>query len=368
LEGEAERRNVPLIELTPAEQQRLPDFSGSLYSFDSFGDLDPLSPLFGDRTPSDSGDSATTDSVTQYAPSPLTERRRPYTISLDGLGITNTPSPGGAARGQGSTTNRGGGTTNRGGGTQQANGGSTAGQTTQPAEGNNAASTDPPPAPEDDATAADLAQTDGDDGTAIAAGRPPATPMTVEEQLQAFSYNEGATSSEETEERFEAWLALGQDLADELDLAADITVVAPPTEGDIPADSIVKAPIELPLDPEVNFCLAKAPQKGLIGAWANGGVLLGEPIVLRSTGYLGLNQQAIRRIQTFDFAEAETFTGYQFEVVVNYEPDDCIRLGQPQPGEPRAAETGRDRDNADTEVKDPLKPAAPAEAAPPPAN
>lgn len=43
---EAERRNVPLVELTAAEQERLPDFSNSFYNFDEFGSLDPLSPLF----------------------------------------------------------------------------------------------------------------------------------------------------------------------------------------------------------------------------------------------------------------------------------------------------------------------------------
>jgi hypothetical protein len=52
----AERRNVPLVELTAAEQERLPDFSSSFYDFGEFGSLDPLSPLFAEGNSRGEGD------------------------------------------------------------------------------------------------------------------------------------------------------------------------------------------------------------------------------------------------------------------------------------------------------------------------
>ncbi|MEO1299868.1 MAG: hypothetical protein AAFW75_29680, partial [Cyanobacteria bacterium J06636_16] len=72
-----EQRQVPLIELTAAEQQRLPDFSQSFYSLENFGELEPLNPLI-------FGEGAGTPEIGKTTPSsPLRGNNRP--------GVTSPP-------------------------------------------------------------------------------------------------------------------------------------------------------------------------------------------------------------------------------------------------------------------------------------
>jgi hypothetical protein len=78
------------------------------------------------------------------------------------------------------------------------------------------------------------------------------------------------------------------------------------------------------------------------------GELLGEPAVIRSTGYLGLNQQAIAYIEALDFSTVESFTGYQFEVLVTYEPENCVEVGNRAPANVgTGAATGDGRDTTE---------------------
>ena len=371
----AERRNVPLVELTPAEQQRLPDFSGSLYDFDAFGSLEPLAPLFGDSSASGSNPGITSQKPSGSSPGSSTSTSLPFGITR----IESRPGP--------------------------------LTQFPNPFRDPNPASTEPEPgAPDPDASsapgdeetpdqttaetpdepsAADLTGATDESSTAadgeVAASGNPAEVMTLEERLLAYTFDAAETEPEVSQEQLADWLETGQALVTELELDPTLDLVAEldaavalaAADPDSDLEGIFQRPIALTLDHEAGICLTKEPQKGLIGAWVGPeGTLLGEPEVIRSTGYGGLNQQALRYVQGLNFSEVETFTGYQFEVAVNYDPDDCVELeGNPPAAsdEPPAAglrqrsgstETAPDKDPPAAETDIPVESTSPESTAP----
>jgi hypothetical protein len=359
----AEKRNVPLVELSPAEQERLPDFDRSFYSFDSFEDLAPLTPLF----ESDLEGTGVDDSLSKPLPTlrdnrPLTtpSARLPFgittletwrrpTTTLPPLAQTPRPLPQASpappelgtlppALPPGTTPQSGG--PNRPGNPDEP---SAADLERQP--------TDP------DGSAGDA------DGTAIAARRNPTEVLTLEERLLAYSYDATATTEEDATLLWDDWLAAGEAWAADLEIPFELPADPEPTEGAAAVDDagLLQAPIELPIDYTQQFCLTKEPHKGLIGVWVSPeGGLLGEPVVLRSTGYSGLNRQAMQYIQTLDFSAVQAFTGYQFEVVVDYDPENCTELGQFQPSS--SGEVAGDRPLFDTSADE--KPAQRSEKGP----
>ena len=361
-ELEAERRNVPLVELSQAEQARLPDFSQPFYNFNAFDDLEPLSPLFNNESPQTPDED---DTTTEVVPSPLTRSLPiPTHTSRIPFGITrleprpratlpSLPQPDTEDPSNSPDINAG-----------------TSGSTSESAQEGTAADLEQTP------TNPDQPATTG--GTDIAASGDPTEVMTLEERLQAYTYDVTDTELEEAQTRFDDWLVVGQTLAEELEIEEDFAIAdslrpsvsAPdtmpaeaspdsetpegettnevPSSSEVSANSIVREPIELPIDYEQGVCLTKEPQKGLIGAWVSPeGKLLGEPEVIRSTGYLGLNQQAIRYIKGLDFSAVDSFTGYQFEVVVNYNSEGCVNIGRPPAMGDRPTPTSTELDNAD---------------------
>ncbi|MDB9525814.1 hypothetical protein PN498_07440 [Oscillatoria sp. CS-180] len=376
-EPEAEQRDVPLIELSAAEQQRLPDFSGSLYSFDTFNDLESLSPLIeGDELRSSAGDSPTA----RGSSSPLTRRRSVNTQRIP-FGVTNLESR-----------------------LRDYSGTSSGGRTSNQNEAD-AAATDQATA---DGSAADLeanssdATADTSEGQASSeniAALPDTNPtevMNLEETLLAYTYDETGTAQEESDVQREAWLEVGQthaealgsegpamaDAAEETEDEAEET--APTEQGQVsdeetpdaaegPADAaenspadIVKEPIELTIDHSQGVCLTEAPQPGLVGAWIGpNGTLLDKPEVLRSTGYPGFNNQAVEYIQTLDFSSVNALTGYQFAILVEYDAENCVNLGRNTP-ESTSAEALQEPEESDAASKEPLKEADEAPSIVPP--
>lgn len=320
-ELEAERRNVPLVELTAAEQQRLPDFSRSLYSFDTYGDLDALSPLF--------EKSGTNSSTSEPVPSPLTRPRSntssrsssSYSIGLPNLGIRNPPLPSfpqdGASESnedldellevQGNDSN----STNESG-----------------SEGSTPSSENADEQTEPEAIAPSNNQTDV---------------MSLEETLLAYTFDATGTIPEDTDQLVGDWLVAGETYADSLpnppgrsmadapetaNESSEATQEAPENSSTIS----IKEPVELQINHEGGICLTEVPQAGLIGAWVGPeGELLEDPQVLKSTGYSGFNQQAIQQIQTLDFSYVDALTGFQFAVLVNYTPENCVDHGRAAP-------------------------------------
>lgn len=370
VEEAVERRNVPLVELSAAEQERLPDFSGSFYDFEAFGDLEPLAPLFGDNNNPSGNNDGPINSKPLLSPGssslPPSASRLPFGITnleprarvpfpLSGLPepppIADTETPE---------------------------------VTPAPSDESQASASDTPGA---DALRPE-AEESGDGDQTIAANSNPVDTLTLEERLQAYAFDGANTEAEEIDVRFDEWLASGQFLATELEITDDEAIAAafeqaaetgllpsaaateaaePDAEAAEPAEpsstGIVQPPIELSIDHEGGICLTKDPQKGLIGAWVSPeGALVGEPAVIRSTGYLGLNEQAIRYVKTLDFSAVETFTGYQFEVVVNYNPENCVNMGQATPAAPAA-----DSEDSSGEVSDKESPTVEEDAAETPA-
>jgi len=357
----AERRNVPLVELTAAEQERLPDFSNSFYNFDGFSDLEPL---FGDSGGTNSGGrDRVLNSQPLLSPSnganPPSGSRLPFGTTRLDLGA-NSPFP--LASGALPPVRQSGGAPPSG---------STSTQAAKPPAGNNAGAAAKQPGADALRPESGELEVSPQEEAEIAANSNPTDTLSLEERLQAYAFDSSNTEPEAIEARYGEWLTTGQELATDLEIgeagaiqsafeaaaAVGILSAAPEDTADEAAATggIVQRPIELAIDYGAGICLTKDPQKGLIGAWVGPeGELLGEPAVIRSTGYLGLNQQAIRYIKTLDFSTVETFTGYQFEVVVNYDPENCVSVGRSTPATPED-EVSQDSERSDAGSKAPSK-------------
>ena len=363
-EESAERRNVPLVELTAAEQERLPDFSGSVYNFDGFSDLEPLSPLFGGSSGGNNrGGDRGLNSQPLLSPrngaNPPSGSRLPFDIAPLQRG-RNSPFP--FSSGALPPVQQNGGAPPPG---------STATGAAKPPAGNNAGAESNQPGADALRPESGELEVSPQEEAEIAANSNPTDTLTLEERLQAYAFDSTNTETAAIESRYGEWLTTGQALATDLEIgdaaaiqsafeeatAAGILTAVPEAgdADDTVAGGIVQRPIELTLDYGAGICLTKDPQKGLIGAWVGPeGKLLGDPEVIRSTGYLGLNQQAIRYIKTLDFSTVESFTGYQFEVVVNYDPDNCVNVGRNTPATPEE-EVSQESGSSDAEGKAPAK-------------
>lgn len=349
----AENRKVPLVELTAAEQSRLPDFSGSFYNFDAFGDLEPLAPLFDDDLASGTGSGNRPGNskpllVPSDRPIPSRSSGLPFGITRLESGprtsnLPNFPPSLGALPQDRPEVN----------------------PSTSPGRNQGTGATPPENADEADPDtpgASALAPLPSPEGAAptrpdVAVSNPTDT-MTLEERLQAYTFDAAQLQPEAAQTRFGEWLQAGQAYAEEFDLAENADVVkafeevsmaavAETAEGDAETQDgsnageesggLLRSPIELTLDHKAGICLTEAPAIGLVGAWVSPeGALLGEPQVIRSTGYPALNDQAVQFVKTLDFASVNAFTGYQFEIVVNYDPENCVDIGRSTPATPNA--------------------------------
>ncbi|MBE7380779.1 MAG: hypothetical protein F6J95_005150 [Leptolyngbya sp. SIO1E4] len=323
----AETRNVPLIELTPEEQQNLPDFSQSFYNFDSFGELEPLDPFIGEDSEAaidDKIETSQSSDLSTFTPSP------PLRFSIapfESRPQTVTPPP--PPQTESNTEN---------------NDAEVAAPADDNAETSEAAPEDEaapqnPETPNDaldnaesvppETSAADLElrprdpAADADDAPensdqVAAADSDDRSPL--EERFQAYAYDATDTTDEDLEERLATWLEESTPLVNNSPIAT-------------------ATPVKLPVEYGQRLCLPTPPHEGLMAALISAeGEILEEPKILRSTGYRFINEQATQFIETLDFSSVERPTAYQFEVVVAYDPDICIDLGQgnqpPQDSQP----------------------------------
>jgi len=376
----AERRNVPLVELTAAEQERLPDFSSSFYDFGEFGNLDSLAPLFEEGGSSEEGDRII-NSEPLLSPgrnnSPPSAYNLPFDISAIGRPRSPLPLSGGLPP----LGNSGNETIDPDAMTP-----------TNPAAGQNQSPGAEALRPES-GEANSLSQ---EDAEAIAANSNPTNTLPLEERLQAYTFDGDKTDLDEVNVSYSEWLEDGEAFALDLavgdadaissafESAATAGILAPVSDDTATDDAatddeadplvagIIRRPLTLEIDYDAGFCLTKEPQKGLIGAWVSpAGKLLRDPEVIRSTGYLGLNQQAIDYIKTLDFSAVESFTGYQFEVLVAYDSENCVEVGNRAPAtQDTGAAANPERNTAEedktTHPEKPRSPASSAQTAPTP--
>ncbi|MBD2230866.1 hypothetical protein [Phormidium tenue] len=309
-DSNSEERRVPLIELTPEEQNRLPDFSTPAYSLDGGDDLFSLLPPSGSSLPLEPG-SDFGASLAIPAPrlpsNPFPSGISPYTSpgrSSITLSPRRTPFP--------ASPNRG---------AIRRPAGPPAGDTASPA-----AST-PTAGPSEETTensAADLESTQGAEQSTESSSTPlnptnPGTPPDGQETepanelLARVEFNEAQTSASEVEIAKAAWL---QSVQEKL--------------GDGVAE--VAEPIVLKVPYSGRLCLSPEPADGLLGVVG----LPGETsdslelwtTVLKSTGYPFLNQAAEQALQNLqqqsdnDTLAANTL--YQVTVEVEYDDQNCI--------------------------------------------
>ncbi|MFQ4139104.1 hypothetical protein PGN35_022605 [Nodosilinea sp. PGN35] len=306
---DAAERRVPLIELTPEEENRLPDFSAPAYSLDSNDDLFSLFPPSGSSLPLESGSDfgASLAIPTPRLPSsPFPSGISPYTspgrstITLSPRRAPLPASPGSNSSGPNLERPVPGAADSPGASPPTTNPGSS-----------------------DEGEAADLVdpRQTGEPGN-NANGSAPLTPETpsaagaesASELLARVEFSEAQTSASEVEIAKAAWQ---QSVQEKL------------------GNAIAEAPepLELKVPYSGRLCLSPEPTDGLLG-------VIGLPsedsdrlqlwtTVLKSTGYPFLNQAAEQALQNLSQPSEngnglEVNTQYQVIVEIDYDSQSCI--------------------------------------------
>lgn len=123
-----------------------------------------------------------------------------------------------------------------------------------------------------------------------------------------MAYNPEGTSEEAAAEASTAWLENIQAETEASDLA------------------VAEEPLPMVLPYEGRVCLDPPPGEGLVGAWVTAeGELAEDPVLLKSTGYPFLNEQALATLAEAEFPEADTAAVYQFAVEIEYDAENCIK-------------------------------------------
>ncbi|MEO1352719.1 MAG: hypothetical protein AAFW84_28665, partial [Cyanobacteria bacterium J06635_15] len=131
-----------------------------------------------------------------------------------------------------------------------------------------------------------------------------------EELRENYTYNADGTTEEEAQSNLTAWVAAVQAVSEDPELQ--------PSE-----------PIALPIEYPLSSCLSPSPSNAKVGVMLNvGGELAEEPTLLKSTGYLGLDRLAVSQVvettQAEDFPAIENFSALLFEVPVQYDAENCV--------------------------------------------
>lgn len=175
--------------------------------------------------------------------------------------------------------------------------------------------TSPSPDVETSDPGAENANPNGEVAASPSPSPSPATGTVAAEYAQLrelYTYNPDNTSGEAASQNMEAWLA---------SLPPEIS------EGE---DLNINEPIDLTIEYPLDSCLpGEEPRNASIGVVADAnGELLAEPQLLRSTGYKGLNEEALSAVQNYQIPEAGGPQAYTFRVNVEYDEDSCLSSGE----------------------------------------
>ncbi len=130
--------------------------------------------------------------------------------------------------------------------------------------------------------------------------------------LESFRYDDTGTSEDAVEANTAEWLAMTADGKE--DIATDTS--------------------ELTIDSEFKTCLeGNPPEDGLIGVVVNSDGTQEDLTVLKSTGYDILNRQAIDVVERSDFGTPAVPTQYQVQIAVTYNPSGCVESLPDEPAE-----------------------------------
>ncbi|HEY9736097.1 MAG TPA: hypothetical protein V6D06_07435 [Trichocoleus sp.] len=308
-----EERRVPVIELTPEEQSRLPDFSASPYSLlpDTGSVPFDLLPVPNSSSPSPPAASALPPSL---SPNPFAIGINPYippsrpSVVIPPRRTTLPPTtrlPGGTRSNLGQPRPN-----------QPARPDNSASTATSSTSGASTTTTEAQPRPTQPGASELLEGGPIATGPRASNGGSPAQPQgqnqgqqgnsNLQEQLQALAYSPTGTTDEEAAAARQGWLETVQKEASAPDLE-------------------VGEAIELPVTYEGRICLSPEPVDGLIGVWVKpDGTLGGDPALLKSTGYGSLNEQAASAIAEFNFPTTDAPAAYEFDINVNYNSESCV--------------------------------------------
>ncbi len=340
---EAEETIVPLVELTPAERNRLPGFAqprqlqptptglGSLAlpsGLPGLSNIPPrsISPSTARRIPSPTPQTQTTrqqqlDNIRRasqappgFDPSRITTRTVPlppvdFFTPSQSAELTIDPEAA-AAQGQSDGQNPGSA------GTAQPNPGGSAEDLGRPqvtgdllasilAEQNSQATGNDSNGTDSEGGAVESPETPVQ-GTDIAVQAEPVEPAPAQGNptrlLNGFTYDPRDVDEAAAAENLEAWLAESTE-----------------NKGEVDSETV-----ELTVDSQFKVCKEVEPGNGLIGVIVNPDGTQENATVLKSIGYDVLNRQALTAIENEDFGQPEQTTLYQVAINVIYEPEGCV--------------------------------------------
>ena len=125
----------------------------------------------------------------------------------------------------------------------------------------------------------------------------------VERLLDSYTYDNADTSADAAEANAAEWLA--SSASDKQDIVTDSAA--------------------LTIDSEFKACLNENPPvDGLIGVVVNPDGTQEDLAVLKSTGYDLLNRQAIDAVERNNFGDSAVPVQYQVEIAVTYDPSNCV--------------------------------------------
>jgi TonB family protein len=128
----------------------------------------------------------------------------------------------------------------------------------------------------------------------------PTQPST--EPLLGSGYDETNVSEEAAQATTEAWIAaIAQNQSD-----------------------LATATAELTIDSEFKACRETPPANGRVGVVVNPDGSQSDAQVLKSTGYDVLNRQALAAVERYDFGQLEAPTQYQVNIEVLYNSEGCV--------------------------------------------
>ncbi|NJO11207.1 MAG: hypothetical protein HC873_17935 [Leptolyngbyaceae cyanobacterium SL_1_1] len=83
-------------------------------------------------------------------------------------------------------------------------------------------------------------------------------------------------------------------------------------------------PIEIAITYPLRICLPVAPTAAKVGVLVSpNGEIASDPVLLKSTGYAGLNQKALQVTDTAEYSAGAAYRAYRFDVPVQYNEANC---------------------------------------------
>ncbi len=160
---------------------------------------------------------------------------------------------------------------------------------------------------------------------------PAALSSSLTDLTEALTYSEKGTDDESAKQALDVWKATISKQAN----AANLSRVEPILNSDV----VLEYPIESARSfkgqssegvalPSIGLCLEKEPHTAEIGLMFDSqGAVVGQPELVRSTGYEALNQEIMARlIESDSFPANHESKAYLYTVTVDYDHESCVSL------------------------------------------